>query len=136
MADKYYLMSKDIGDGPYLIGEMLRLEPGEYRFRYLINGNRFPQWFMQMPGLRDISKTYGSRETLHMIIYRLVPQENSWEAGILMRQNGISEYDEWELLESLIEQHEYYKAHPAPLCDSHQLFYLYTEIPHHTNRFD
>ena len=136
MADRYYLMSKDIGDGPYLIGELTRPESGEYRFRYLIDGSAFPAWFMQLPGLRDISKTYGTRETVHLIIYRIVPQEHSWEAGILMRQVGVSDYDEWDLLEFLIKQHERYRADSTPLCDSHQLFYLYSEIPPNANRFD
>ena len=136
MAEKYYLMSKDTGNGPYLMGELKRLGKGEYQFRYLINGGRFPQWFMQIPRLGEISRVYGTQEALYYIIHRLVPEKGSWEAGILMKQNGVAKYDEWDLLESLVASHEQYKVGKPPLCDSHQLFYLYSIIPSHAKRYD
>ena len=136
MAKRYYLLSKDIGDGPYLIGELSHPDYGEYQFRYMIDGERFPRWFMQLPRMRDTKKVYGTRETLHLIIYRIVPQEGTWEAGILLNQFPDTHYDEWDLLELLLEQHERYRADDSPMCDSHQLFYFYKEIPKNANRFD
>ena len=136
MADRYYLLSKDIGDGPYLMGLLTRPNKGEYQFRYMISGTDFPEWFMEIPHMEDIDKTYGTQFVQHLILYRMVPAEGTWGADILMKQSGVSEYDEWEMLESLIVQHELYKINDAPLCDSHQLFYFYEEIPAHANRFD
>ncbi|MCL1912553.1 MAG: hypothetical protein FWG10_01390 [Eubacteriaceae bacterium] len=135
MAEKYYLMSKDTGNGPCLMGELQRLGKGEYQFRYLVEGGMFPEWFMQIPGMGDISRVYSTKEALYYIINRLVPEEGSWEAGVLMGQNGIAEFDEWDLLESLVAMHGQYQAGKPPLCDSHQLFYFYPSIPDHAKRY-
>jgi len=56
--EKYFLLSKDIGDGPYLLGELTRLSKGEYEFTYMIKGGEFPEWFMSIPGMETIAKTY------------------------------------------------------------------------------
>ncbi|MCL2136681.1 MAG: hypothetical protein FWH40_04055 [Coriobacteriia bacterium] len=136
MAESYYLMSKDIGDGPYLLGKLSRIKKGEYQFRYMVNAPDFPYWFMQIPRLNDLDKTYQSQEVLSYIIYRIVPDQSEWASGILMQQNGISDYDEWELLVSLIEQHSQHSIDGQPFCDSNQLFYFYTEIPAQAHRFD
>lgn len=136
MAEKYYLLSKDTGDGPYLIGELERLDRREYRFRYLIKGDVFPEWFMYIPGMGSVGYPYQSRTALQHIIHRLVPEGGSWAAGLLMRQCGVGEYDEWELMVALIEQHKLHSADGIPLGDSHQLFYLYEEIPAQANRYD
>ncbi|MCL2631848.1 MAG: hypothetical protein FWD45_01995 [Coriobacteriia bacterium] len=135
MSDKYYLMSKDIGDGPYLIGELTRTANSEYQFRYLIKGSRFPHWFMQIPRMNEIDKTYQTREVLGYILYRVVPEEDEWAADVLMQQNNITSYDEWTILESLIAQHERYRTDNSPLSDSQQLFYFYKEVPENAHTF-
>ena len=136
MVERYYLMSKDLGDGPHLIGELSRLRKDEYQFRYMISADQFPQWFMQIPRFWDIRRTYETEEVMWLIINRLVPSEGSWAADALMQQNGIEQYDEWDLLESLIEQYEQYQLDTQPLCDSHQLFYFYKQIPANAHRYD
>ena len=136
MADKYYLLSKDVGDGPYLIGELSKHANNQYGFKYLIKGEKFPKWFMQLPRMASIKKTYSSNETLYYLIFRIVPEEESWQASILMKQFDLDAYDPWTILESLIEQHEQINPDEAPLCDSHQFFYIYKEIPENANRFD
>ena len=136
MADRYYLMSKDTGEGPYLIGELTRLRKDEYQFKYSIKGTEFPRWFMRIPRMGDIGKTYGTQEVLYYILYRIVPEEGEWAADVLMEQNNMQSYNEWELLESLINQHLLHKVDTQPFCDSHQLFYFYPEIPKNANRFD
>ena len=136
MADSYYLLSKDTGDGPYLLGILMRLGEDEYEFKYLIKGDRFPHWFMQIPRLGDISRVYKTQEVLHYIIYRVVPEDDEWAAEVIMKNNGLRYYDEWTILELLINQHAQHMPHEQPLCDSHQLFYFYSEIPKNANRFD
>ena len=119
-----------------MIGEIQRPQKGEYQFRYLIRGERFPEWFLQIPGMRDIRRTYGTRETLAYIIYRIVPEEGSWAAGALMGCHGLEVYDAWAILESLIAQHMRYGLDAQPFCDSHQIFYFYPEIPADAHRYD
>ena len=136
MADRYYLLSKDTGDGPSLIGELRRLRRGDYQFRYMIRGDRFPEWYLQIPGLRDIHQLYGSRESKMCILHRVVPEEESWAADVMMKQHAFHAYDEWDMLEALIVQHGRYENDPLPLCDSHKIFYFYKEIPDDANRYD
>ena len=138
MADRYYLLSKDTGGGPSLIGELRRLRRGDYQFRYMLRGDRFPEWYLQIPGLRDIHQLYGSREARRFILHRVVPEEESWAADVLMQQHAIKGYDEWDMLEALIVQHAQYEneSDPLPLCDSNQIFYFYREIPEDANRYD
>ena len=136
MADTYYLMSKDTGDGPHLIGALKQLRKGDYQFRYMIRGDRFPAWFLQIPGFRDVSRIYGTQEVTRWIMNRLVPVEGAWAADIVMKQNNIKKYDPWALLESLVAQYARCGISDMPLCDSHQLFYFYNAIPANANRYD
>jgi len=136
MADRYYLLSKDVGDGAYLLGELARIAKGEYRFNYMINGTDFPQWFMQIPGMSDLEKTYETEEVKDRIIHRVTPRFGSTNALDMMAQNGLHEYDEWDLLESQISLHEKYRTDRYPLSDSHQIFYFYSEMPRRVNRYD
>jgi hypothetical protein len=136
MLNKYYLLSKDIGDGPYLLGELVRLSRGEYSFRYMIKGNRFPEWFMEIPEMRDMGRIYDTEEVKNFIIHRITPRESTWLANELMKQNGITIYDEWDILESQMETHDKYKVDKYPLSDSHEHFYFYPEIPRRVNRYD
>ena len=114
----------------------MRVGVGDYKFRYMIKGTQFPEWFMQIPRLGDMQKVYDTREVLHYIIFRVVPEDGEWAADVIMKQYGLSKYDEWVILETLIEQHKRYKLDVQPLCDSHQLFYFYSEIPGNARRFD
>ena len=127
MVERFYLKSKDIGEGASLIGELIRLKKGEYRFRYLLHGDRFSDWFVQIPGFRDIHRTYESQEVKRYIIHRIVPVEGTWAAAAIMSQHGLRAYDEWDILVTLADQHEQYQLDKQPLCDSHELFYLYKE---------
>ena len=134
--DKYYLLSKDVGDGPYLMGELKRLSKNEYQFQYLIKGDKFPEWFMKIPGMDDLTKVYETKEVKDKIIHRVTPREGTFHAIGMMKQNNVSKYDEWILLESQMALHEKYKTDKFPMSDSHQIFYFYPEIPRRVNRFD
>ena len=53
----YYIMSKDIGVGPELIGKLERLSKDDYQFRYLFGnkGSRVCEMIFKQHGL-DINK--------------------------------------------------------------------------------
>lgn len=135
-VDKYYLLSKDIGDGPYLMGDLSRLAKGVYTFKYMIKGDKFPEWFMSIPGMEIIDKLYETEEVKNKIIHRVTPREGTWLATQLMIQNKVPVYDEWNLLESQMAVHERLKIDKYPLSDSHEIFYFYKEIPKRVNRYD
>jgi hypothetical protein len=134
--DKYYLLSKDTGNGPYLIGELKRISESEYQFKYMIKGDNFPEWFMHIPGMDDINKLYETEEVKNKIIHRVTPRKGSVNAIDMMKQNGLDVYDEWDLLESQMVLHEQYKADKFPLSDSHKIFYFYPELPMWVNKYD
>ena len=136
MRDRYYLCSKDIGDGPYLLGELTRDGDREYSFRYMIKGSKFPEWFMSIPGMENVDEVYGTEKVLDCIIHRVTPREGTTNAGILMRYNNVPVYDEWDLLESQMAAYDRCKKTKFPLSDSHELFYFYSEIPRKVNRYD
>ena len=136
MSEYYYLLSKDIGDGPHLIGQLTRSGKGQYQFRYMFRDPGFPHWFMRIPRMADSQKLYTNQEVLNGILLRAVPEQGEWAASLLMKQNGIAEYDEWALLESMIELHRRLGFDRQPFCDSHQQFYFYSEIPDNARRYD
>jgi len=136
MASEYYLLSKDTGEGPYLLGKLTRVGRGEYSFKYMINSDMFPMWFMKIPGMDDLHRTYSTEEVKNKIIHRVTPRKNSVNALDMMEQNGVLEYDEWVLLESQMKLHDIYKTDKYPLSDSHQIFYFYSELPRRVNRYD
>lgn len=136
MADRYYLLSKDTGEGPHLMGELTRVSKGEYSFRYMISGEEFPEWFMKIPGMSDLRKIYGTEEVKDKIIHRVTPREGTKNALGMMEQNGVPEYDEWVLLESQMALHDSLRTDKYPLSDSHQIFYFYPEMPRRVNRYD
>ena len=136
MADRYYLLSKDTGEGAHLLGELVRVAKGEYRFSYMICGDAFPEWFMKIPGMPDLTRIYDSDAVKECIIHRVTPRAGTVNASDMMVQNGLGEYDEWELLESQIKLYDKLKTDRYPLSDSHQIFYFYSEIPKRVNRYD
>jgi hypothetical protein len=136
MIEKYYLLSKDTGQGPNLIGLLERIDKDVYSFKYMIKGEKFPEWFMKIPGLDDINATYGTEDVKKNIIYRVTPRQGTELAVRLMKQNDVPVYDEWDLLRSQIAVHDKYKSDIFPLSDSHQIFYFYDKIPRKVNRYD
>ena len=134
--EKYYLLSKDTGQGPYLIGVLQRAEKKQYVFKYMINRQEFPEWFMKIPGFDDLNTIYGTEAVKEHIIHRVTPKEGTKLALLLMNQNKVPVYDEWDLLQSQIEMYDKVKSDIFPLSDSHQIFYFYENIPKKVNRYD
>ena len=134
--DRYFLLSKDTGQGAYLIGLLTRTAKGEYTFEYMINKPEFPEWFMKIPGMDDLNKVYNTDEVKKLIIHRVTPREGTFLASILMKEHNVSVYDEWDLLELQMSIHNKYKPDIFPLSDSHQIFYFYEDIPKKVNRYD
>jgi len=55
MTNKFYILSKDLGDGPHLMGVLERLDGLTYTFKYLLKGEPTEeQWFLKIPGFNDI----------------------------------------------------------------------------------
>ncbi|MCL2160068.1 MAG: hypothetical protein FWH48_11735 [Oscillospiraceae bacterium] len=47
--EKYFLLSKDIGDGPYLLGELVRLSKGETDKYPLGNSHQNFYFYKEIP---------------------------------------------------------------------------------------
>jgi len=129
MGDRYYLLSKDVGDGPYLIGELCREGADDYSFRYMIDRPEFPQWFMEIPGMSGIRRTYGTDEVLQCVLHRVVPNAGTRLAQIYKEDLGLESDHPWEMLEALIKRWEGVRTTKYPLSDSHDKFFFYEEIP-------
>ncbi|MCL1802823.1 MAG: hypothetical protein FWG30_04170 [Eubacteriaceae bacterium] len=129
MANKYFLMSKDIGNGPLAIGELERIGIRKYRFSYSADKGDQHTWLTLIPGLDSNSPGYSNRKVKKSIFGRLIPKKGTWRAKKLSEQFGIAKYNEWDLLECLINQHEALGYSDLPLCDSHQIFYIYKQLP-------
>ena len=143
MAEKYYLLSKDVGDGPYYIGDLERLSKGRYRFKYAFSGERFPKWFMHIPNLDNINKEYTDEEVVHGILDRIAFEPTHMFVRSFMDSYGFKDvatedYDQWDALVALCEEHK--RAHPVwdiwPKHDCKQLLYFYEELPSILNRYD
>ncbi|MDR0920154.1 MAG: hypothetical protein LBM93_13065 [Oscillospiraceae bacterium] len=135
MADKYYIISKDIGDGGHLMGLLERLGYDEYSFKYLIKGDTFPYWFMEIPNLSDIHKVYGTDEVKRHILARMVHDEGTLASKWMMEQNGITKYNYWDIFES--QMRVYIPNDKYPFHDSHKIMYFYQEMPPwRVNRYD
>ena len=143
MAEKYYLLSKNCGDGPYFIGVLERLSKGRYRFKYAFSGEMFPRFFMRIPGLDDPNLEYFDDDVVHGILERVVFEPTHMFIRLFMDTYGlgnisIEEYDPWDALTAMCE--DWKKTHPAddiwPMRDCRQLLYFYESLPREVNRFD
>ena len=72
LSNFYYIMSKDIGVGPELIGKLERLSKDDYQFHYLFgNKDKFPNIFVHIPDMDDTQKIYNTQETWLGIMRRI-----------------------------------------------------------------
>lgn len=138
MADIYYLCTKDIGDGPHLIGKLEKLSEDEYQFQYMINADKFPEWFIYIPEMDNIHKVYKKDDTWKYIIRRMVPEKDTFQSKVFEEQFNLSskDYNEWKYLELAIDFYDTVKGDKFPLCDSHEIMYFYKELPKKVHRYD
>jgi len=99
MLDKIYLYSTDWGDGPELIGTVVK-NGDEYTFSYANPDD--VKWYQIIKPYRDTHKVYGT-ETVKALFSRLIPTDpDDFYVPAYLKQYGMTEYDEWELLTRFI----------------------------------
>ena len=99
MINKLYLYSTDWGDGPELIGTIDK-DGEEYTFSYATPDD--VKWYQVIKPYRDTHKIYGT-EVVKSLFRRLIPVEDDFYTPGYLKQYGMSEYDEWELLTRFID---------------------------------
>lgn len=141
MLDYYYIMSKDIGVGPHLIGILERIDRDNYQFRYLIKSNKFPNIIVHLSDMDDTHKIYNTSETWHSIMRRVVPGKDSPQCISIEKEYGLKheEYNAWDFLDCLYNFHtELMKKanRRLPFHDSYERIYFYKELPRRFFRYD
>jgi hypothetical protein len=98
-VDKLYLYSTDWGDGPELIGEIIK-NGYEYSFAYA-NPDAV-KWYQLIKPYKDTRKVYGT-DAVRALFRRLIPEKDDFYTPGYLSQYAMAEYDEWELLTRFIE---------------------------------
>jgi hypothetical protein len=133
---QFYLLSKDCGDDPHLIGVLKRLGRSEYSFQYLIKADKFPEWFMWLDGFDEIGKVYESEEA-KALIHWVVPRPEKLPAMWFQKTYDVPVYDEWLLLCKIADFHnKTNKWDNYPISDSHERIYFNEEVPRGANRYN
>ena len=138
MADFYYIMTKDIGVGPELIGKLERLSKEDYQFHYMFgNLTKFPNIVVHIPDMDDTQKIYNTQETWHGIMRRIVPSKGSYASEVILKQHGLdkNKYNAWDYLD-YIYQFVQNLTTETPLHDGYERIYFYKEIPKRVIRYD
>ena len=97
--NKIYLYSTDWGDGPELIGTIVKTGD-EYTFAYADPDD--VKWYQIIKPYKDTRKVYGT-DAVKSMFRRLIPEEDDFYAPGYLRQYNMAEYDEWELLTRFIQ---------------------------------
>jgi len=92
---KLYVLSKAMEGGPRLIG-ILSEHQGEYEFEYKLGGKE-REWYLHIWEFPDITKVYRGKD-VEKFVKRLVPRKESPYIAGFLKDAGLAEYDEWELL--------------------------------------
>ena len=99
MLDTLYLYSTDWGDGPELIGTIVKTGE-DYAFSYADPDD--VKWYQVIKPYRDTHKTYETA-AVKTLFRRLIPVENDFYTPHYLKQYGMESYDEWELLTRFIQ---------------------------------
>jgi hypothetical protein len=97
--NKLYLYSTDFGDGPELIGTIVK-DGGDYSFSYAAPND--VKWYQLLKPYTDTQKVYGT-DVVKSLFRRLIPMEADYYTPYYLKQYDMSEYDEWELLLRFIQ---------------------------------
>lgn len=143
MAERnyYYIMTKDVGAGPHLIGKLTRLSNVDYQFEYMIAGDKFPNIMTHIPDMDDIHKVYNTDETWNGIMRRVVVSKDSTQCKTFEEFYGLDheKYNQWDYLErniktwEMICENNYMRV---PFGDPYERIYFYKEIPGRCFRYD
>jgi len=134
----YYIMSKDIGVGPELIGKLERLSKDDYQFRYLFgNKDKFPNIIVHIPDMDNTQKIYNTQETWHGIMRRVVPSKESFAFKAICKAHKLdpNKYNTWDYLD-YIYQFVQSITNGSLLHDGYERIYFYKEIPKDVIRYD
>jgi len=143
MIDHFYILSKDCGDGPYYIGDLRRLSKGHYKFNYAFTSEKFPKYFMYIPGFEDINSEYYDEDVVKYLLERVVLEPTHMFIRSFMDNYGmtdisVDDYDPWDTLVLMCD--DWKRTHPVgdifPLRDGNQTVYFYESLPKGVNRFD
>ena len=136
--DFYYIMTKDIGVGPELIGKLERISKDDYQFRYLFgNKKEFPNIVVHIPDMDDTQKIYNTQETWLGIMRRVVPSKGSFACETIFKAHKLdpNNYNVWDYLD-YIYQFVQDITNGSPLHDGYERIYFYKEIPKQVIRYD
>lgn len=136
--DFYYIMSKDIGVGPELIGKLERLSKDDYQFRYLFgNKDKFPNIVVHIPDMDNLQKIYNTQETWLGIMRRVVPSKGTFACEAIYKAHKLNpnNYNAWDYLD-YIYQFVQDITNGSHLHDGYERIYFYKEIPKQVIRYD
>jgi len=133
--ESFYLLTKDLGFGPSLIGILRKSAKNKYEFKYLFSGKQFPEYHFIIDGMPDPNKVYKGEEVYSSIISWFVPMPQTPEASFLESEFGekISLDNQWEFLEKLYNLN---KEHCRILQHPREKYFFYSELPERVNRYD
>ena len=96
--DILYLTKTDKEGNKVLIGELAK-NSNEYIFRYTPERTDKPEGFIKVPTFKDIGRVYKSDNLFLFFANRLFDKSRP-DLPQLLRQYGLSDYNEWELLKA------------------------------------
>jgi len=99
MIDKLYLYSTDWGDGPELIGTIVK-SGEEYTFSYANPDD--VKWYQIIKPYKDTHKIYDTN-AVKSLFRRLIPEKEDFYTPKYLSQYNMADYDEWELLTRFIQ---------------------------------
>ena len=123
--DKFYIMSKDLGGGPYFLGILTRKETS-YSFIYEEGITKE----YEIPGLPITKRVHLGDSVKTHLIHRIVPEPTHMFIEGFLSQEGMGKYDEWILLNYLWHRfRRNNKQTKYPLHDRKQRTYFYDTLP-------
>jgi len=130
-SNLYWICSKDVGGGPKLIGKLWRTGREDYRFQYCISKDALENdpW-LAIYGFPYKNGEYNT-EFVKDLLYRCVPRPNSKGIQPALRDYGLSEYNEWDILDHLVDSFINIPVYDGkqPYSDPRQRMYFYKELP-------
>ena len=130
-SNLYWICSKDTGGGPTLIGKLWRAGKNDFRFQYMISEEALEAdpWL----GIYGFDYKAGEYETDYVkdLLYRCVPRPDSVGLAAALRDYGVSEYNEWDILDSLVDNFIQIPIYDGkqPYSDPRQRMYFYKTLP-------
>lgn len=130
----FYLLTKDLGFGPSLIG-ILDCSVDNSSFKYLFGGKDFPEYHFMINGLSDPLKEYKNEEVNKYILSWLIPDKGSKESYYFESYFG-DNFVNKSKCEFLDVLYDFYISKDIHIHHPRETFYLYKELPEKVIRYD